>query len=64
MEMSFNHNGKFVSLLEFAHNRNTTFLVIPEGLERHRLRSITLHDFFAVGSPLYRGSGYEKAVQG
>ena len=34
MKMSLKHNGKFVSLLEFAHKRNTTtFLVIPKGLK-------------------------------
>ena len=31
MEVSFNNNGRFISLLEFAPKRKSTFLIILEG---------------------------------
>ena len=31
MEVCFNNHGRFIRLLEFASNRKSTFLVIPEG---------------------------------
>ena len=31
MEVCFNNHGRFIRLSEFASNRKSTFLVIPEG---------------------------------
>ena len=31
MEVNFNNNGRFISLLEFAPKRKSTFLIILEG---------------------------------
>ena len=31
LEVCFNNHGRFIRLLEFASNRKSTFLVIPEG---------------------------------